>query len=546
MLPFLRTSGGRALFTLGRALALAILASACASNQGLSPQVFGDGPLEFHECPAELAAAELGECALARVPLNWEEAERSEQITLFVRRFRSSANTSSGDQLWALDGGPGFAGEIFADPAFREVVLSAGYDLYIPTHRGTVFGTGLACAEQQVPESAGGGQVTPDEFPACVASLRSRWGEGLRHFDSLSAAHDVRHMMERSRPDIGGRVVLYGGSYGTYWAQRVLQVAPVGIAGVWLDSIVDLEATFERADENSHAAGMRLLRACAEVEPCGVRFADGVDATVDRVLAEYAANDGCGQGSRPQAAVQALFNRLLSNHPSEQALVAPLLVRADRCSEADKIAIDHALSHLLEGEPGAAATPGQRALAYNPLLNKHIMLTELFRYDRRYEDVVEESKRHLFAAGADLPMASIAPTYGREHRLSLPPGPTATDAHLVLWQGGLDPLDRPEWAATTAQRWAAGTVTLIELPMAGHSVVRYTTTSDGRRCATEMLHAFLDDPSALLDESCLDGIPAFDFSATSAQTAEAAIRWFGVPEPWGDEGRGDDSGENGQ
>ena len=281
-------------------------------------------------------------------------------------------------QVWALDGGPGFAGDVFTDPAIRDVFVQAGYDLYIPSHRGTAYGTGLRCAEQQAAESDGGGRVTPDEFPACVAALRARWGAGLAHFDSWAAARDVRYLMEQAGVTSQRRAVLYGGSYGSYWGQRVLQTAPDLINGVWLDSIVDFESSFERADHNSHDAGMRLLTACEARRECSERLPVGVADLAARVVATYTSGRGCSQGGRDRARIQALFYRLLSSSPSEQALVAPLLVRADRCSAADEIAIDNAFFEL-DAPPSSPLPP----LAYNPLLNRHIMLAELFRYGPR-------------------------------------------------------------------------------------------------------------------------------------------------------------------
>lgn len=506
----------------------------CIGSQALTPQGFGTDPLSFGACPPELPEAALGECALVRVPLDWDREEDSQQITVFVRRFRGHDNPDGARQAWALDGGPGFAGDGFTDPAISDVFLDAGYDLYIPTHRGTAYGTGLACPEQQSMASAENGRVTPDEFPACVAALRDEWGDDLAHFDSLAAARDVRHLMERSGVSPKHPAVAYGGSYGAYWGQRLLQVAPDLLAGVWLDSIVDLEASFERADVNSHDTGMRLLYACEANSECAARLRGPVDELVKRVVASYAEGGGCAQGDRDQAQIQALFFRLLSSRPADQALVAPLLVRADRCSRTDEDAIEHALTELVTPPPPSQDRPP----AYNPLINRHIMLAELFRYDREPEDVEVASKEHLFSVRADAFMASIAPVYGPDHRRSLPRETPSTSAHLVLWQGGIDPLDRPEWATHTAERWGAGRVSLVELPFAGHSVVRYAVAADGTRCALEILTAFLADPSAELDRACLERMPKFDVAATSTGTADAASRWFGTADIWADDTTG--------
>lgn len=502
--------------------------AACATAQpGFQVQPYSTEPLAFGPCPSELTSASEGECALVEVPLDWERAEESERIVLFVRRFRSTADASGTNQVWALDGGPGLAGDVFVDPAIRSMVSEAGYDLYLPTHRGTVYGTQLRCEEQQAPQSDGGFQVTPAEFPACVDALREQWGEGVQQFNSWAAARDVQHLIERAGGASRERVVGYGGSYGSVWGQRLLQMAPEVFDGMWLDSIVDLEASFERADDNSNDAGLTLLQSCAADPGCGQHLSGEVEAMVTEVVAAYRDGNGCGQGERSQAAIQGLFNRLLSNAPWEQALVAPLLVRAHRCATGDREAIEHAFA-TLEQPPGAPPPP----VAYNALLNRHVMLAEMFRYDRSADEVAQHSQTHLFSARADAFMSSIAGSYGEDHRIALPLESPPTNAHVVLWQGGLDPLDRPEWAQQTAERWSESKVTLVEMPQAGHSVVRYAVTADARRCATEMFSAFLADPAAELDRSCLELVPEIDLAATQAKTLEASERWFGTSQPW--------------
>lgn len=517
----------------GTMAALACLAGSTACTQALAPQAYGVDPLRFEACPPELPAAELGECALVEVPLDWNDADDSRRITLFVRRFQGVDNPGGVRQAWALDGGPGFAGDTFTDPAIRDVFVEAGYDLYIPTHRGTVYGTGLACPRQQSPTSAGQGRVTPEEFPDCVAALRTEWGDDLAHFDSWAASHDVRHLMERSGVSSERPAVVYGGSYGSYWGQRLLQVAPDLLTGVWLDSVVDLEASFERADVNSNDAGMRLLHACEHSSACADHLPTSVDELASRVTGAYANHEGCAQGDRDLAQLQALFHRLLSSRPSDQALVAPLLVRADRCSTADAAAIDHALTELVT--PPSSSPAQMPPPAYNPVLNKHIMLAELFRYDRAPEEVAETSRRHLFSVRADSFMASLAPAYQPPLRRELPSDTPTSSAHLVLWQGGIDPLDRAEWAQQTAERWGATKVSLVELPFAGHSVVRYAVAEDGTRCALEMLDDFLAEPSADLNRTCLGRMSTFDIEAQSEDTIESAQRWFGTTDVWGEE-----------
>ena len=508
------------------------LAGCSSSQTGPGhPQPHGTSPLDFGPCPAELPHAAMGECALVEVPLDWSDAERSKRIVLFLRRFRGAA-TTNGDQVWALDGGPGFAGDVFTDPVLRTVITDAHYDLYIPTHRGTVYGSGLQCAKEQAPSSSGGGGVTAAEFPGCIGALRSEWGDQLALFDSESAARDVDHLMARVRAEDAGRVVVYGGSYGSYWGQRLLQVAPDTIDGIWLDSIVDLDASFERADANSNDAGLRLLGACAEDADCSMHFANdaSLEAIVARLAVTFASGEGCGQGTTPGSRAKALFHRLLSGPPWEQALVAPLLLRADRCNADDARAVANALQVLETPSPAQDRPP-----AYNALLNRHILLSELFAYDRSLSEVERDSRELLFSVEVDPIMAEFGRSYGPAYQKKLDNSAPASRAHLVLLQGGIDPLDRLEWISSTAERWSETRVSLVQLPFAGHSVVRYAVDEAGVRCSLEMLSGFLADPSAELDRACLERRLPFDIAGTAVKTQEAAERWFGAREVWGAE-----------
>src|SRR5690606_20175999 len=98
--------------------------------------------LAWQDCPPDVPGSSQAECALAEVPLDWHAGE-SAAIRVFCRRFRPEGPVRG--QLWALDGGPGEAGDGFVAPQFRQTVLDAGYELIVPSHRGSAYGTTLAC-----------------------------------------------------------------------------------------------------------------------------------------------------------------------------------------------------------------------------------------------------------------------------------------------------------------------------------------------------------------------------------------------------------------
>ncbi|MEL6344289.1 MAG: alpha/beta fold hydrolase, partial [Myxococcota bacterium] len=334
-----------------------LVVSCAARTPEFAVQSMEEGPFTFGPCPETLLHAAQTECALVQAPLDGS-VPSSRTITLFVRRIPAVPGSVSADQVWALDGGPGFAGDVFTDPDFYQGVRAAGYDVIIPTHRGSVYGTGLSCPGQQAPDSPGGGRVVAAEYPACVEALQAQWGDDLARFSAVDAARDVLYLMRRMKTE--GRVVVFGGSYGSVWGQRLLQLDPP-IAGMWLDSIVDLDEGLDQADENAHDAGMTLLGRCADTPACAERFPDGPLATAEALI-ETMPEPICGL---PPATIRRLLNRLLSSHPADQALVAPTVLRLHRCDE-DGPALMHAVARM---DQSANTNP---PLAYNPLLNRLI------------------------------------------------------------------------------------------------------------------------------------------------------------------------------
>lgn len=455
--------------------------------------------------PLHFASCGDFECARAAVPYDWNCADsdcNSRAVNLLVRRYQ--APSPSRGQLWALDGGPGFSGEGFFDPGFVELVHAAGFDLYVPTHRGTPGSDALACPAAEAPDSPGGGRITQEELPACRALLEREWGS-LTHFSSMAAGRDVAHLLTLA--PASERTVVFGGSYGTLWGQRVLQAAPAGAIDLaWFDSVVDLEATLENADQHADIAARTLFAQCQASGVCPIE--------IDEALSVLAAHDdGEGCGGLDGAVIRALGYRLLSGNIQERLVYVHLLARSQRCEPQDEVALAHAVEHF----QNPAAAPGV-GLPYAPLLNLHMIAAELDG------GLAPSNQRSLLASRAgDEPLRARLDAWGVE-RLPLDTTST-TDARVILWSGGLDPLDPPSWAARTAERWDAE---LITVPSAGHALMRYARTGTGN-CAHTIWTTLLADPSAEVDRSCLADIVSVDWAVENEATRESLETWLGAP-----------------
>ncbi|MEO1337314.1 MAG: hypothetical protein AAFV29_16850, partial [Myxococcota bacterium] len=296
------------------------------------------------------------------VPRLWSAPE-GDKIVVAIRRVLAPG--VSRGQLWALDGGPGFAGDAFFQPEFLQIAARASLDLIVPAHRGVV-GTIVSCPDTDLSQL--------ENWSACAQSLQTQWGVGAAGFDSISAARDVAHFM--ARVPLSGTRIVFGGSYGSYWGQRLLQVKPSGIDRMWLDSIVDLEGTLERADDHADQAMRQLLANCSDISACRAMFTTAPLERAIEVTERYAGGTGCGQDEGlSQPMFQGLMFAMLSGPPEYWVIAAAGFARADRCTTDDIDALKHAIAQLQE------RTAPEAQFTYNPVLNRQILYRELYRFD---------------------------------------------------------------------------------------------------------------------------------------------------------------------
>lgn len=99
-----------------------------------------------------------------------------------------------------------------------------------------------------------------------------------------------------------------------------------------------------------------------------------------------------------------------------------------------------------------------------------------------------------------------------------------TSARLVLWSGGMDPIDPPAWAERVATHWGGELATVEQ---SDYSVIRYLETPNGN-CGHANLQALLADPAAPLARRCLTAIEGVGWSQTQPATHELVASWLGT------------------
>lgn len=496
-------------------LALGTLSACAGTSQHTSLKLQRNGWEKIHwqRCPSELPGHDRAQCALLEVPLD-PQNDRSPPISVLLRRRRPQGEPRG--QLWALSGGPGEAGDGFVEGWFADTVLEAGFELVVPSHRGTAYGTTLSC------------QNTPD-LRSCVTQLQATWGPSLRHFDTHAAAQDLLRLAQAYLPQ-KGPALLFGGSYGTIWVQRVLAAAPELFDAALMDSAGDLGGNFEQVDLRAQHAGERALGLCAQSPGCARHFVDGVAATLRRVVELERSGLGClSKIHRSWEELQGLMYRLLSG-TDERVLIAPLVHRIDRCDEDDQRVLDHALSAK---RSGASSVTG----AFNLLVNLTVIYRELYQSSVPASDLLETGEGLLFGGGAMKVLAKRRSWFPKDFERKRPALNPQYTGPLHIVQGSLDPLSAPETIPELRKRWHRAAIDALELPFAGHASPRFTKRDDQILCSAQWLSAFLQNPAAPLDPKCMQGVAAPDWEAADRDSQRVALELFGSSEVWGSTAR---------
>ena len=189
------------------------------------------------------------ECAFVEMPLLHGS---SDGRTIGVAVKRILASDESTRQLWFLDGGPGDAGSASLE-RLATVLADPHLDVYTADHRG-VGGTALlSCPVQQAPDSPDGSEITSVEWAVCMDHIRATRSD-LDGLTATETARDLGRLIEMTR-EPGKRVFVMGASYGTFLANRYLQLFPNQPDGIILDGIVPADWSFVEFDAGLDRTG---------------------------------------------------------------------------------------------------------------------------------------------------------------------------------------------------------------------------------------------------------------------------------------------------
>lgn len=453
-------------------------------------------------------------CADVELPLDWG-APSGRTLPVHVRRLEASEPVQG--SVWLLEGGPGAPGAWMLDYAAHIHAQHPAFDVFVPDHRGTGKSAPLACRPQTDPPT-----------PACMASLDQ---ELVLHVNSSEAARDVVAIAAwTARTD---QVLVYGRSYGTYWAHRTVSLAPNAFDALVLDSPCSpiRGCPASQRDAGQDRVGRDFLARCGDDAACvehlgpdAVSFAEQVIDSADQDSCAAASSAGI-DGRR----LRFILAQLLSGDGT-RGVVPAVLYRYQRCNAADGDAFAVLGAYFDQIDELTETALQQLSMP----TNYQVTFAEWWEHGFGLTQAEQQLSASLFATGASVRWADA---FAGDRWVAPARDPALRAWHIdslptLVLVGGLDMAtprasvqdDKP--ALSDSSHW-------IDLAFAGH------TSSAGQSpysaCARSLVDQFLSSAGATLDETCVSEVDVAAGAALFEVSESTSMFLFGTPDLYGDD-----------
>ena len=432
-------------------------------------------PMLFTPCSDTVAPGSL--CSGLNVPGSYDAEGRgvgdSDAMHVFVRKFAADvpAGKPARGSLWLVAGGPGESGASFYRllPTLRRSF--PGFEFLIPDHRGTGHSSRL-CKVEESEQSPGGRALAGAEWGSCFAGI-NLIPEYAAQFSITMAARDLQALIEGERGKNKPPVYVYGVSYGTQLVLRALQLGPLPVKGVILDSLVPPQ-TDARWDlsQRSHVVnqvGMQVLARCDADAACHAALGEPA-ATLYRRVLDKAQADPAMMAKIPGKNLKHFLGGML-DVPAARARIPYLLHELDQGGETELASVRATLTQAAAGLGSYPQSPLSIPLV-NIISNSENNLQPSMRPNWAATDLDREEADLLFTS--PLPRILLGgglPTYPRDAYFGALPAKVPPT--LVL-QGTLDPKTPYAGAQAQAQaltRSKAGKVALSTVHNAPHFIL---------------------------------------------------------------------------
>jgi pimeloyl-ACP methyl ester carboxylesterase len=479
----------------------------------------GHDKIKWALCPEDF----LDECAWVPLPIDSNEADGA-ALPIFVSR-RLASDGDAHTQLWLLQGGPGGSANTFKDLVEQQLApLMPNVDFYLLEQRGVGESAALGCTLQESASSEGGGAITEAEWPACIEAVEAQWGDHLAHFSTTDDSEDLASLIRRTR-EPGKRVIVYGTSYGTLRAMRLLQTHPYAADGVVLDAIVAPGAQLSDYDLQWDPVARDLAALCDADALCSAKLGPVSWEALSTVVAQL--NDAAFCPAFNGRFQLRQMSTLLLGHPVFRAHLFALAYRLARCSPQDVAVVQHYLDSLPSALPSLPST--RRT---SQVLSNHVALSELWEDPApSVQELAERCSSQTFCPGTSVGIGALYeqwPRYARDEYVGKWP---SSRVPILAMHGTLDaaaPLANAELAGVELD---GPHQTFVPVPWSTHGVVYFSPvkTRGAPTCGIQMLASFVEDPRGTPDTTCLADLAPVDFSGGDPALVQ---QLFGTEDAW--------------
>jgi len=493
--------------TAARAAALAVILAAVFAIGAALPGDAASGAVPRFEpgaCPARVASSPAfaqAQCGQLIVPEN-RHKQNGKTISLLAAIIPSVTQPPKHDPVFYITGGPG--GDVLGDIGFVVPTLNQDQNLVVLGQRGTVDATpALLCPEL-------------DAFDAKAVSLvYDAPSTGIEHVAATKACHDrlvaegvdlsAYNTLENIEDFVDlGKVLgvpkwsLFGTSYGTYAALVMMNVHPEKLVSVTIDSVSPPSVAGLGWPWSSAGEGFKnLFDACAADPSCASKYGD-VGAKFTSKVQELEAHPLTVTGHYKEGGppVQVVL---------DGGALVNWLVAGGRATFA---AAPSAIHELADGNP--AQIVASRAAAANPVkedllgygLTFGVFCSEWIPFQPQSQILTDGRAAFPAYPATVLAQTPQLPFTTEDCAVwDVPAAPasikevTTSSIPTLVINGTYDAKTSPMWA-TYAAKTLSNATTLI-IPGIGHFVTAQSP------CAQTVVRAFLADPAARPDTSCL-------------------------------------------
>ncbi|HRE48544.1 MAG TPA: alpha/beta hydrolase [Aggregatilineales bacterium] len=443
------------------------------------------------------------ECGYLTVPEN-RRNPNSRTIKIFVAVIKS--DQPNPQPVVYLAGGPGGSATMQLG-AWLQSEITVPYDFVMIDQRGTGFSEpNLNCPEME----GKGFPAPPEDVRACHDRL-IKSGIDLDGYNSRESAADIADL----RLALGYESWdVLGISYGTRLALTLMRDHPEGIRAVVLDSIYPPNVnSIESIGVLMLSAFQRLWDACAADEACGSTF-PGLDQIFYKVVTDLNAEPQEVEGQSIETGKPLKFivtgddiiDRLYLGLGGEDIIPAiPGLLALFAMGNYDFLPLVMGINPLAGNNhiPGRSmlqpAQPSEGDTSDAEGARLSVECSEEFPFNSKEKGIA------LISDAPEAMKASLEKIIVREfsdcENWAVTPGDpleneaVKSDIPVLMLVGHFDPLTPPEWAKKAAE--TLPNATYVEFPNLTHGI------SDYDPCPDSILAAFLANPTATLDMSCV-------------------------------------------